>query len=69
MARRNSRPIMGGVFLVMGLLMALTALLDAVGGFDDVLSATFLFPALLAGFFFAAGVYLLASGRGRRRGR
>lgn len=66
MARRNSHRIMGGVFLVMGLLMALTALLDAVQGFDEVLSATFLFPALLAGFFFAAGAYLLIRARRRR---
>lgn len=65
MARRNSRSVMGGVFLMMGLLMALTALLDAVGGFEDVLSATFFFPALLSAFFFVVGAYLLL--RTRRR--
>ena len=67
MVRRNTHRIMGGVFIVMGLLMALAALFDAVQGFEDGFSVSFFFPAILAGFFFAGGAYLLASGRRKRR--
>ncbi|HEV7282549.1 MAG TPA: hypothetical protein VGN57_20260 [Pirellulaceae bacterium] len=69
MARRNNHRIMGGVFLVMGLLMALVALSEAVQGFGDGVSAMFLFPAILAGLFFVGGAYLLVSARIKRRGR
>lgn len=67
MAQRTNHRIMGGVFVVMGLLMALAALFDAVQGLDDGISVSFFFPALLAGFFFAGGAYLLANGRRKRR--
>jgi hypothetical protein len=67
MAHRNTHRIMGGVFIVMGLLMALAALFDAVQGFEDGFSVSFFFPAILAAFFFAGGAYLLASGRRKRR--
>jgi len=67
MAQRTNHRIMGGVFVVMGLLMALAALFDAVQGLEEGFSVSFFFPALLAGFFFAGGAYLLASGRRKRR--
>jgi hypothetical protein len=68
MAHRNTHRIMGGVFIVMGLLMTLAALIDLMQGFEDGLSFRFIFPAMLAGFFLAGGTYVLVSGRGRKRG-
>lgn len=68
MAHRNAHRILGGVFIVMGLLMALAALIDVAQGFEDGFSFRFFFPALLAGFFLAGGAYVQVSGRGRKRG-
>ena len=51
MANRTTNRVLGGVFIVMGLLLALAALLDLVQGLEEGLSFSFFFPALLAGFF------------------